>query len=321
MTQEKTKPGIKTAAEAASKANELGQSAAGVVAAGATTMADATAGEAVCETCAEQAKLDAQKEAALADIRTKSGFICDMDGVVYHGNKALPGAAELVAWFKKQGKHYLFLTNASDKTPLELHMKLHRMGIDVEPEHFYTSALATARFLSSQKPGCSAYIIGDHGLHNALYDEGIAYNDVDPDYVVVGETDDFRFEHIKNAMNLVNKGAGLIATNSDITGPIEGGFKPACKVLVASIEVATGVNAYFVGKPNPLMMRTGLEILGVHSADSVMIGDRMDTDMIGGIEAGMETALVLSGVSTLETVAQYPFKPRVILNGVGDICK
>ena len=306
MTQEKTKTGTKTAAEAASGANELGQGAAGV----ATTSNNAS--ETVCETCAEQAKLDAQKEAALADIRTKSGFICDMDGVVYHGNKALPGAAELVAWFKKQGKHYLFLTNASDKTPLELHMKLHRMGIDVEPEHFYTSALATARFLSSQKPGCSAYIIGDHGLHNALYDEGITYNDVDHD---------FRFEHIKNAMNLVNEGAGLIATNSDITGPIEGGFKPACKALVASIEVATGVNAYFVGKPNPLMMRTGLEILGVHSADSVMIGDRMDTDMVGGIEAGMETALVLSGVSTLETVAQYPFKPRVILNGVGDICK
>ena len=315
MTQEKTKTGIKTAAEAASKANELGQGAASAGAAGATAV------EAVCVTCAEQAKLNTQKEEALADIRTKSGFICDMDGVIYHGNRALPGAAELVAWFKKQGKHYLFLTNASDKTPLELHMKLHRMGIDVEPEHFYTSALATARFLSSQKPGCSAYIIGDHGLHNALYDEGITYNDVDPDYVVVGETDDFRFEHIKNAMNLVNKGAGLIATNSDITGPIEGGFKPACKALVASIEVATGANAYFVGKPNPLMMRTGLEILGVHSADSVMIGDRMDTDMVGGIEAGMETALVLSGVSTLETVAQYPFKPRVILNGVGDICK
>lgn len=255
----------------------------------------------------------------LAEIRAKSGFICDMDGVIYHGNEALLGAAELVEWFKAQKKHYLFLTNASDKTPLELHMKLQRMGIDVEPEHFYTSALATAHFLSSQKPGCSAYIIGDHGLHNALYDAGIAYNDVDPDYVVVGETDDFRFEHIKNAMNLVNKGAGLVATNSDITGPIEGGFKPACKALVASIEVATGTEAYFVGKPNPLMMRTGLEILDVHSADSVMIGDRMDTDIVGGIEAGMETVLVLSGVSTRKTVEHYPFKPRVIISGVGAI--
>lgn len=273
------------------------------------------------EAQSEQDTSKNSKDAILESIRSKDGFICDMDGVIYHGNKALPGAAELVAWFKEQGKRYLFLTNASDKTQLELHMKLQRMGIDVEPEHFYTSALATARFLSSQKPGCSAYIIGDHGLHNALYDAGIAYNDVDPDYVVVGETDDFRFEHIKNAMNLVNKGAGLIATNSDITGPIEGGFKPACKALVASIEVATGKSAYFVGKPNPLMMRTGLEILGVHSADSVMIGDRMDTDMVGGIEAGMETVLVMSGVSTPETVAQYPFKPRIVLGGVGDICQ
>ena len=257
----------------------------------------------------------------LEELRARKGFICDMDGVIYLGNQLLPGVAEFVTWLNENDKRFLFLTNSSERSPKELRQKLQRMGLDIGEEHFYTSALATARFLSSQKPECSAYIIGDHGLHNALYDEGIAYNDVDPDYVVVGETDDFRFEHIKNAMNLVNKGAGLIATNSDITGPIEGGFKPACKALVASIEVATGVNAYFVGKPNPLMMRTGLEILGVHSADSVMIGDRMDTDMIGGIEAGMETALVLSGVSSLETVTQYPFKPRVILNGVGDICK
>ena len=300
-------------------AGAAGAGAAGAGAGGAGGAAGAGAGSSAGGVAGAASSQAAEKEAALADIRSKSGFICDMDGVVYHGNKALPGAAELVAWFKKEKKHYLFLTNASDKTPLELHMKLHRMGIDVEPEHFYTSALATARFLSSQRPGCSAYIIGDHGLHNAMYDAGIAFNDVDPDYVVVGETDDFRFEHIKIAMNLVNKGAGLIATNSDITGPIEGGFKPACKALVASIEVATGVNAYFVGKPNPLMMRTGLEILGVHSADSVMIGDRMDTDMIGGIEAGMETALVLSGVSTLKTVDEYPFNPRVVLSGVGEI--
>ena len=256
----------------------------------------------------------------LERIRSKSGFICDMDGVVYHGNKALPGAADLVEWFKREGKRYLFLTNASDKTPFELHRKLQRMGIEVEPEHFYTSALATARFLATQKPGCSAYIIGDHGLHNALHDAGIFFNDIDPDYVVVGETDDFRFEHIKIAMNLVNRGARLIATNSDITGPIEGGFKPACKALVASIEVATGVSAYYVGKPNPLMMRTGLEILGTHSADSVMIGDRMDTDVIGGMEAGMDTVLVLSGVSTMDAPAGYPFLPSVVVDGVGDIC-
>lgn len=262
-----------------------------------------------------------QHKSILDEIRAKRGFICDMDGVIYHGNKALPGASSLVEWFKREGKQYLFLTNASDKTPYELHRKLERMGIQVEPEHFYTSALATARFLAMQKPRCSAYIVGDHGLHNALYDEGVSFNDVDPDYVVVGETDDFRFEHIKKAMNLVDRGAKLIATNSDITGPIEGGFKPACKALVASIEAASGVGAYYVGKPNPLMMRTGLEILGVHSGDAVMIGDRMDTDVIGGMESGMDTVLVLSGVSTKETMEAFPFHPSIVLNGVQDLCE
>ena len=152
-------------------------------------------------------------------LRSKKGFICDMDGVIYHGNKLLDGVKEFVEWLQREDKSFLFLTNASSRSPRELHEKLLRMGLDVGEEHFYTSALATAKFLQSQAPGCSAYVIGDHGLYNALYDAGITIDDVSPDYVVVGETTTYGYEHILRAMNLVNKGAKLIATNTDITGP------------------------------------------------------------------------------------------------------
>lgn len=242
-----------------------------------------------------------------------------MDGVIYHGNQLLDGAKEFVDWLYRENKQFLFLTNASIRSPRELQKKLQRMGLDISEDHFYTSALATAKFLQSQAPGCSAYVIGDHGLYNALYESGITINDVDPDYVVVGETPDYCFEHITKAMNLVNNGAKLIATNTDITGPVEGGFAPACRALVAPIEATTGKQAYYVGKPNPLMMRTGLQLLGVHSSEAVMIGDRMDTDIIAGIETGLDTALVLTGVSTLETIDQFPYRPRLVLNSIGDI--
>lgn len=253
-------------------------------------------------------------------LRAKRGFICDMDGVIYHGNDLLPGVKEFVEWLYKENKKFLFLTNAATRSPKELQNKLERLGLDVGEEHFYTSGLATAKFLAHQAPGCSAYVIGDHGLYNALYDAGITINDVDPDYVVVSETPDYSYNHIVTAVNLVNKGARLIATNTDITGPVEGGgIAPACRAFVAPIEAATGKKAYYVGKPNPLMMRTGLQILGVHSSEAAMIGDRMDTDVIAGIETGLDTALVLSGVSTRETVEDFPYRPRLILNGVGDI--
>lgn len=257
----------------------------------------------------------------MESLRSKKGFICDMDGVIYHGNQLLPGVKEFVEWLQKEEKQFLFLTNASSRSLKELQNKLYRMGLEIGEEHFYTSALATAKFLQNQAPGCSAYVIGDHGLYNALYDAGITINDVDPDYVVVGETVTYGYEHIITAMNLVNKGARLIATNTDITGPIEGGIAPACRAFVAPIEATTGKKAYYVGKPNPLMMRTGLQILGVHSSEAVMIGDRMDTDIIAGIETGLDTALVLSGVSTRETVKEFPYRPRLILNGVGDIAE
>ena len=192
------------------------------------------------------------------------------------------------------------------------------MGIDIDESHFYTSALATAQFLKTQAPGSSAYIIGAHGLMNALYDAGIPFNDVNPDYVVVGETTGYNYEMIIKATQLINQGAKLIATNSDLTGPSDRGIIPACRALVAPIELATGVAAYFIGKPNPLMMRTGLK-LGVHSGDAVMIGDRMDTDIIAGVETGMETALVLSGVTTRSTMKHYSYQPHYVLNGIGDI--
>lgn len=251
----------------------------------------------------------------------KTGFICDMDGVIYHGNRILPGVAEFIEWLHNENKEYLFLTNNSGYTPKELNQKLARMGLDVPEEHFYTSALATAEFLREQAHGCSVFAIGEAGLHNALYDAGITMNDVNPDYVVVGEGRSYSLETLTKATNLVMSGAKLIGANSDVSGPIENGIAPACRALISPIEMATGTRAYFCGKPNPLMMRTGLRLLNCHSADAVMVGDRMDTDVISGMESGMSTVLVLSGVSKAETVKSYAYRPSMVLNGVGDIVK
>ena len=255
------------------------------------------------------------------DFNKKHGFICDMDGVIYHGNKILPGVPEFIDWLHREKKEFLFLTNNSGYTRRELQYKLSRMGLDVGEEHFYTSALATAAFLREQAPGCSVYAIGEAGLLNALYDAGITMNDQNPDYVVVGEGKTYSLDSLTKATNLVLRGAKLIGANSDVSGPIEDGIAPACGALVAPIEIATGTHAYFCGKPNPLMMRTGLRILGCHSADAVMIGDRMDTDVISGLESGMSTVLVLSGVSTEETLRSYAYRPSIVLGGVGDIVR
>jgi NagD protein len=252
-------------------------------------------------------------------LREKKGYICDMDGVIYHGDRLLPGVKEFVNWLYQQDKKFLFLTNASGKSPKELQQKLWRMGLEVDEIHFYTSALATAKFISRQHPGCSAYVIGESGLFNALHDVGIMINDVDPDYVIVGECRNYNFDCICRATKHVMNGARLIGTNSDLTAPTENGVIPACRALVAPIEATTGKKAYYVGKPNPLMMRTGLQMLGVHSEDSAMIGDRMDTDIIAGIESGLDPILVLSGVTSIEDINQYPYRPRLILNGVCDI--
>lgn len=255
----------------------------------------------------------------MEQLRSKKGFICDMDGVIYHGDKLLPGVKEFLNWLIKNDKNYLFLTNSSQYTPKELQQKLKRMGLEVDESHFYTSALATAHFLKNQAPGCSAYVMSEHGLLNALYDVGITYNDVDPDYVIVGEPKGYSLDMIAKAIRLVNNGAKLIGANTDLTGPTEAGIVPACRALMAPIELATGKKAYYVGKPNPLMMRTGLRLLGVHAGEAVMIGDRMDTDIVAGIESGMDTVLVLSGVTTRQECATYPYRPRLILDSVGQI--
>ena len=255
----------------------------------------------------------------LEQLRHKKGFLCDMDGVIYHGNRLLPGVKEFVQWLYDNDKKFLFLTNASERSPLELKQKLARMGLDVDESHFYTSALATAKFLSRQAPGCTAYIIGAPGLFNALYDVGITMNDVNPDYVVVGETRSYNYESIVKAVTLVRAGAKLIGTNTDITGPSENGLIPACRALVAPIEMATGKSAYFVGKPNPLMMRTGLKLLGCHSNEAVMIGDRMDTDIVAGMETGLDTVLVLTGVTDRDEIDKFPYRPTYTLDGVKDI--
>ena len=257
----------------------------------------------------------------MIDFSSKKGFICDMDGVIYHGNRLLPGVTEFIDWLHKEDKKFLFLTNNSGYTPRELQQRLARMGLDVSEDHFYTSALATAEFLKKQKPECSVYAIGEAGLFKALYDAGVTMNDVNPDYVVIGEAKSYTLDTLIKATNLVVAGAKLIGANSDISVPIENGIMPACRALVAPIELATGKQAYFCGKPNPLMMRTGLNILGLHSGECVMVGDRMDTDVVSGMESGLSTILVLSGVSTLDTVNTFAYRPTMILDGVGDIVK
>lgn len=252
-------------------------------------------------------------------IRNKKAFISDMDGVIYHGNMLLPGVREFVDWLKKENKKFLFLTNSSERTAKELQEKMFRLGIDLDENVFYTSALATANFLSSQRPGGTAYIIGESGLINAMYNAGYTMNNFNPDYVVVGDTRSYSFEKIEQAVNLVLKGAKLIGTNPDLTGPVENGIVPATKALISPIELATGRQAYFVGKPNPLMMRIALKMIGCSTDETIIIGDRMDTDIIAGIESEIDTLLVLSGISTLKSVDKFPYRPSYILDGVGDL--
>ena len=259
------------------------------------------------------------KDDALNRLRETPAFICDMDGVLYHGNQLLPGVEDFVAWLEREKKRFLFLTNSSGQTPRELSRKLERMGIDVAEQHFYTSALATAMFLSSQTPHGSAYVIGDTGLVHALYKSGFSMDDVKPDYVVVGESSTYTYENVVKAVHLVLNGARLIGCNSDMTDPSEEGIIPATGALISPIELATGRKAYFVGKPNPLMMRHALKKLGARRQDTAIIGDRMDTDIIAGIESEIETVLVLSGVTQPEDLCRFAFAPRHILDGVGQI--
>lgn len=258
-------------------------------------------------------KLDIEK------IKSKTGFIIDMDGVLYHGNILLPKVIEFVEWLKNERKKFLFLTNSSARSPRELKEKLSRLGIEVIEDRFYTSALATASFLDNQKQGGSAYVIGESGLIHALYDVGYSMNEINPDYVVVSETRDYNYDKIEHAINLVLRGAKLIGTNPDVSGPVENGIAPATRALIAPIEIATGKKAYFIGKPNPYIMRHAISTIDCHSAESIIIGDRMDTDIISGIESGIDTLLVLSGITHREDIQKFSYRPSYILDGVADL--
>ena len=254
------------------------------------------------------------------NLKDKKGFICDMDGVIYYENQLLPGVKKFVEWLYQENKKFLFLTNSSERSPKELQLKMNRLGLDIDESHFYTSALSTAAYLAKQKPGCTAYVIGEPGLMNALFSAGIAMNDVNPDYVVVGETNNYNFSSIRKAVILLQNGAQLIGTNSDLTGPGKDGvIMPACRALVAPIELATGKQAYYLGKPNPLMMRCGLNILGCDEEDIAIIGDRMDTDIVAGIESEIDTVLVLSGVTKKEDLERFPYRPQYVLKGVYEV--
>lgn len=246
-------------------------------------------------------------------------YICDMDGVLVRGSQIIPGANEFIQRLQDAGAKFLVLTNNSLYTPRDLHVRLQRIGLEVPLNAIYTSALATAQFLASQRPGGSAYVIGEAGLTTALHDVGYIITDQEPDYVVLGETTAYSFERITQAMRFVAAGSRFIATNPDVSGPGDGGLVPATGAVAALISSATGVQPYYIGKPNPLIMRTALRTLDAHSEDSVMVGDRMDTDMIIGTESGLETILVLTGVTRRADVARYPYRPTHTVESVADI--
>jgi NagD protein len=246
-------------------------------------------------------------------------YLIDMDGVLLKGGTTIPGAGQFIARLKERGAEFLILTNNPMYTPRDLAHRMHIIGLKVPPERIFTSAMATARFLGTQKPKGTAFVIGESGLTEAIHGEGYVITEHEPDYVVLGETHSYVVEWITKAVRLVAQGAHFIATNPDPVGPTESGIVPACGAMAALIERATGVSAFFVGKPNPLMMRSALNYLGVHSENTVMVGDRMDTDVIAGVESGMETILVLSGVTRREDVGHYPYQPGRILGSVAEI--
>ena len=246
-------------------------------------------------------------------------WLTDMDGVLIHEGTPIPGADAFLKRLKESGKPFLVLTNNSIYTPRDLHARLSRMGLDVPVANIWTSALATAKFLDDQRPGGTAYVIGEAGLTTALHDIGYILTDAEPDYVVLGETRTYSFEALTKAIRLINGGARFIATNPDQTGPSAEGALPATGSVAALITKATGKDPYFVGKPNPLMMRAGLNAIGVHSESSAMIGDRMDTDVLAGLEAGMETVLVLTGLTAEADIDRYPFRPSRVVNSIADL--
>jgi NagD protein len=242
-----------------------------------------------------------------------------MDGVFVRDGHAIPGADKFLERLSSSGRSFLILTNNSMFSPRQLREGLVSVGLAVEEAQLWTSALATAEFVNTQRPGGTAYVIGEPSLHEALGEVGYTVSPVDPAYVVLGETQHYSFDEITTAIRLIDRGARFVATNPEPTGPSAEGSLPACGAVAALIQRATGVAPYFIGKPNPLMIREGLDTLGAHSSSTVMIGDRMETDILAGIEAGLETILVLSGVTTEAEVDRYPFRPSRIVASVADL--
>jgi len=239
--------------------------------------------------------------------------------VLVKGKELIPGADEFIEKLKASGSKFLILTNNPLYTQRDLEHRLKSSGLNVPAENIFTSAIATAKFLQSQRPNGTAFVIGETGLTQALHDVGYVQTDTNPDYVVLGEVNSYNFEIVTRAVRLINDGALFIATNPDATGPLESGIVPATGAMAALIEKATGKAPFFVGKPNPLMMRSAMRYLGVHSENTVMVGDRMDTDIVAGVMSGLETILVLSGVSSMADVEQFPYRPGRILNSVAEI--
>ena len=255
----------------------------------------------------------------MSDQRQIASWLMDMDGVLVREEQPIPGAAEFLARLGELGTPFLVLTNNSIYTPRDLSARLRTSGLDVPEESIWTSALATARFLDSQRPGGSAYVIGEAGLTTALHGIGYTLTERDPDYVVLGETRTYSFERITRAIRLVEDGARFIATNPDATGPTPDGPLPATGSVAALISKATGVEPYFVGKPNPLMMRSALNAIDAHSETTAMIGDRMDTDIVSGLEAGLETILVLTGLTSRHDAERHPYRASRIVDSVADL--
>ncbi len=255
----------------------------------------------------------------MGERKAVESWLTDMDGVLVHEGHPIPGAPEFVKRMRDSGKPFLVLTNNSIYTQRDLCARLSRMGIEIPEYSIWTSALATAQFLDSQRPRGTAYVIGEAGLTTALHEIDYVLTDAEPDYVVLGETRTYSFEAITKAIRLINGGARFIATNPDVTGPSNEGALPATGSVAALISKATGVEPYFVGKPNPMMMRSALNAISAHSESAAMIGDRMDTDVLCGLEAGLETILVLTGISNRDEIDRYPYRPSRIVNSVADL--
>lgn len=251
--------------------------------------------------------------------KVKKNYLIDMDGVLVHGTNMIPGADDFINRLIEEKRKFLILTNNPLYTTRDLAHRLQVTGLNIPEDRLFTSAIATASFLNNQRPNGTAYVIGELGLSEAIHSVGYTQTTSNPDYVVLGETFAYSIEQITIAVRLITAGARFIATNPDPIGNSEQGLVPACGAMAALIERATGVAPFYVGKPNPLMMRSALNYLDVHSEESIMIGDRMDTDVLSGISSGLDTALVLSGVTTREDVERYPYRPRWIFESVADI--